>query len=127
MSKNFNYSIDPERKIAIVIPTAIPDFPSSLDTIQAVASDPAFGSDFGVLCDFREIQYTPAISELTDVGRFLAMPGIFKGHKIAMVVSSPTHRALANILAAVANAWGTHISVFTHIAEAEAWLGERAP
>jgi hypothetical protein len=121
---NFEYRIEPDRKMAIVIPTGIPDFPSSLDAIRAVASDPRFGRDFGVLCDFREIQYNPSVSELTDVGRFLAMPGIFRDHKIAMVVSSNTHLALARLLAAVANAWGTHMSVFTRMDEAEAWLGE---
>ena len=121
---NFDYKIDTDRKMAVVIPTGIPDFPSSIDAIRAVASDPAFGSDFGVRCDFREIHYTPSISELMVVGRFLAMPGIFKDHKIAMVVSSGAHLALARLLATVANAGGTHISAFLRIDEAEAWLGE---
>lgn len=121
---NFEYRIEPQRKMAIVTPTGIPDFPSSLDAIRAVASDPEFGSDFGVLCDFREIRYTPSVSELTDVGRFLAMPGILKDHRIAMVVSSNTHLALARLLATVAGAWGTHISVFTRLDEAETWLSE---
>ena len=121
---NFEYKIELDRKMAIVTPTGVPDFPSSMDAIRAVASDPAFGEDFGVLCDFREIQYQPSVSELSDVGRFLAMPGIFKGHKIAMVVSSHSHLTLARLLAAVANAWGTYISVFTQFDEAEIWLTE---
>jgi hypothetical protein len=68
--------------------------------------------------------YVTSASELTDVGRFLAMPGIFKGHKIAMVVSSNAHLALARLLIAVANAWGIHMSVFTHVDEAEIWLSK---
>jgi hypothetical protein len=121
---NFEYRIESDRKMAIVIPTGVPDLSSSLDAIRAVAFDPAFGPDFSVLCDFREIQYTPSVSELTDVGRFLAMPGIFKGHKIAMVVSSNAHLALARLLIAVANAWGIHMSVFTHVDEGENWLSK---
>lgn len=121
---NFEYRIETNRKIAIVMPTGVPDFPSSLDAIRAVALDPAFEPDFGVLCDFREIHYTPSVSELTDIGRFLAMPGMLKGHKIAMVVSSNTHEALARLLAAVASAWGTHVSVFTQLDDAETWLSE---
>src|ERR671923_1792553 len=124
MSINFDYRIETDRKMAIVTPSGVPDFPSSIDAIRAVASDLAFGPDFGVLCDFREIQYTPSVSELSDVGRFLGMPGVFKDHKIAMVVSSNAHLALARILATVANAWGTQMSVFTGIAEAEGWLSE---
>lgn len=124
MSISFDYRIEPDRKMAIVTPAGVPDFPSSIDAIRAVASDPAFGPDFGVLCDFREIQYTPSVSELSDVGRFLAMPGVFKDHKIAMVVSSNAHLALARLLATVANVWGAQISVFTRITEAEGWLGE---
>ncbi len=124
MKMNFDYRIESDRKMTIVMPTGIPDFPSSIDAIRAVASDPAFGPDFGVLCDFREVHYTPSTSELTDVGRFLAMPGIFKGRKIAMVVSSNSHLALARLLIAVANAWGVHVSVFKSIDEAETWLSE---
>jgi hypothetical protein len=121
---NFEYRIEPDRKLAIVTPVGLPDFSSSLDAIMAVASDPAFGPDFGVLCDFRELQYSPSISELSDVGRFLGMPGVFKGHKIAIVVSSTSQLALGRLLAAVANAWGTHLSVFTRIHEAELWLAQ---
>jgi hypothetical protein len=58
------------------------------------------------------------------VGRFLAMPGIFKEHKIAMVVSSNSHQALARLLVTVANVWGTHMSEFTDIDQAQAWLSE---
>jgi hypothetical protein len=55
MSLNFEYRVEPDRRMVIVIPTGIPDFPSSIEAIRAVASDPAFGPDFGVLCDFSEI------------------------------------------------------------------------
>jgi len=119
---NFDYKIDPECKMAIVTPAGIPDFASSIEAIHTVASDPAFGSDFGVLCDFREIHYTPSVSELTDVGRFLAMPGIFQKHKVAIVISSRAHQALASILIAVANAWGVQILAFQSIDEAKTWL-----
>src|SRR5215211_4464848 len=121
---NFAYRIEPDRKRVIVTPVGVPDFPSSLEAITAVAADPAFGLDFGVLCDFRELQYSPSVSELTDVGRFLSMPSIFKGHKVAIVVSSGSQLALGRILAAVANAWGTHLSIFTRVDEAELWLAE---
>jgi hypothetical protein len=119
---NFQYRIEPDHKMVIVTPTGRPDFPSSVDAIRAVVSDPAFGPDFGVLCDFREVQYTPSIAELLDVGNFLAMPGILKGHKIALVVSSDSHFSLAGLLAKIANTWGTNIAAFRRIDEAKEWL-----
>jgi hypothetical protein len=122
VTMKFQYRIEPDRKMVIVTSTGFPDFPTSVDAIRAVVSDPAFGPDFGVLCDFREVQYNPSVAELLDVGNFLAMPSILKGHKIALVVSSDTHFSLAGLLAKIANTWGTNIEVFRMVDQAETWL-----
>ena len=121
---SFQYEIDPARKLARVRPIRTPNITSSLDAIRAIVSDPAFGPDFGVLCDFREIRYTPSTSDILIFGRFLVVPNRAKNHRIALVLDSSFRVEQTRLLANVAEAWGGSISVFSDVEAAERWLTE---
>ena len=119
---SFQYEIDPARKLARVRPVKIPNIASSLDAIRAIAADPAFGPDFGVLFDFRQFRFTPSMAEILIFGRFLVAPGQSNSHKIALVLDPSFHAEQARLLSNVAQTWGGSISVFSDVAEAERWL-----
>jgi hypothetical protein len=119
---SFQYEIDPARKLARVRPVKIPNIASSLDAIRAIASDPAFGSDFGVLFDFRHIHFAPSMPEILIFGRFLVAPGQTNNHKLALVLDPSFHAEQVRLLENVAQTWGGNILVFSDVEEAERWL-----
>lgn len=125
MAYQFDFNAD--QKIVTVIPIGVNDFESSIEAMRRLSSDPVFKPGFRILCDFRELTYTPSSDETLLLGRIMASPNLFQSHRVAFVASAPLLQAIFRIMTIVANVWGGQVSLFQDLKEAEEWLFSMGP
>lgn len=118
----YEFEFDSERKLVTVKPVDFNDFGSSLEAMRRLALHPKFGPEVKILCDFRELTYTPTSDETLLTGRAIASDSLFQNHRIAFVVSAQMHQTIFRIMSIVANVWGARVAEFENMQEAEGWL-----
>lgn len=116
----YKITVDTERRMAIVVGSAPNDLASSLAAMEELASRPDYGAGFGMLCDFRENDYTPGLADSRELAE--AHVARFSGHPMAVVVKGLLHYGVANMITTLINLRGIQVAVFRELAEAETWL-----
>ena len=113
-------TIDPARRLAIVVGTPPNDLTSSLAAMEELASRPGFLPGYGILCDFRENDYAPGVSDAPTLAESYSEK--FRGRPMAVVVSSLLHYGIANMITTLIQLRGSPVAAFRDIDEAAAWL-----
>jgi hypothetical protein len=117
----YTWSIDRAARFVLVQGAGPMDLEESLAAPVALAGDPEFDPEFGVLVDLREIEYEPWAGDVVEIGRNLVrLRGLFP-RGIAVVV--PHRLTLAAELgAAIAAAGGVSVQVFEDLEAARTWV-----
>jgi hypothetical protein len=118
----YSITIDPTRRRAIVIGSGANDLASSLASMEELAARADFAPGFGILCDFRESEYTPGTVESQKLAD--AYTARFSGRPMALVVSGLLHYGIANMITTIVRLRGNPVAAFREIPEAEAWLDD---
>lgn len=116
-------SIDPARRVAIVVGSGNNDYASSLAAMDDLAERSDYAPGFGMLCDFRENDYAPGATEARNLAE--AWLARFRGRPLAVLVSGTLHYGLGNLMASIISLRGVPVTVCLDRAEAEEWI-ERA-
>jgi len=113
-------TIDPTRRLAIVVGTSPNDLASSLAAMDELASRTDFLPGYGMLCDFRENDYAPGVGDAPTLAE--SYSGKFRGRPMAVVVSSLLHYGIANMITTLIQLRGSPVAAFRDIDEAAAWI-----
>lgn len=113
-------TIDPERRIMIVVATAPNDRASTSLGIEEFSKDPRLAPGFGVLLDLRENDYTPSAPEAHELTNLYLDK--FRGRPLALVVARLVQLGVANMIATIAELRGGSVRAFRDRNEAEVWL-----
>lgn len=116
----YSITIDPSRHLARVVAEPPNDLASSLAAMDELASHPEFTTGYGILCDFRENDYTPGASDAPKLAE--AYAARFRGRPMAVVVSGLLHYGIANMIATLIQLRGIHVAAFRDLDEAAAWV-----
>ncbi len=120
------YTVEPDRKIATVNVHHTVGARDIIQAIQQVARDPAFHPHFTVVVNAAEMDYHPALPEISGLISVLSdYKNRFRG-KIA-VLTDPQNGFVARIGCLFAETRGLNIKAFDSRCEAEAWLQEQIP
>lgn len=113
-------TIDQARSLAIILGTPPNDLESSLAAMSELAARPDFLPGYGMLCDFRENDYTPGVADAPKLAE--AYSEKFRGRPMAIVVSSLLHYGIANMITTLIQLRGSPVAAFRDIDEAAAWI-----
>ena len=116
----YNYLVDVDRRLGIVVASAPNTFESTRDGILEFATDPRLGPDFGIVLDVRENDYTPSATEAPELTKLYLEK--FRGRPLAMIVSRLVQLGVANMIATIAELRGGSGRVFRDRDEGETWL-----
>ena len=116
----YEITIDPERRVALVVGSGWNDYASSLAAMDELAGHADYRPGFGMFCDFRESEYTPGPAEARNLAE--AWLTRFRGRPLVVVVSGLLHYGLGNMMASIISLRGVPVAVFRDVAEAEAWM-----
>lgn len=117
------YSIDPSRAMVCVIGAGRLTMPEMIAVVDQIAEDRQFRSDFPVVFDIREAEYT---AEIEDGNAFVAAldrrESAFQ-KRFALVVS-PALELLGTLFCLLAQVKGIdRIKCFTDVDDARTWIG----
>jgi hypothetical protein len=118
----YSFTIDPERRRVVVLGTGANDLASSVAAMNELAAHPGFATGFGILCDFRENEYTPGTIDSGTLAD--AYTTRFAGRAMALVVSGLLQYGVANMITTIVRLRGSPVAAFRDLPEAEAWLDE---
>jgi hypothetical protein len=116
----YSYTVDVERRLGIIVATPSNSFESTRDGILEFSQDPRLGSDFGILLDLRENDYTPSATEAPDLTSLYLEK--FHGRPLAMIVSRLVQLGVANMISTIAELRGGSVQAFRDRDEGEKWL-----
>ena len=114
--------IDTTRRRALVDGKPPNDYVSSIAGMDELAALLASHTDFAILCDFRENDYTPSTAESGKLAD--AYASRFAGRPMAIVVSGLLHYGIANMITTVIRLRGNPVRAFRNLGDAEKWLDE---
>src|SRR4029453_2746027 len=104
----YTITIDPGRRLALVVGSGPNDLASSLAAMEDLASRPDFLPGYGMLCDFRLNEYTPGASDASALAH--AYSERFKGRPMAIVVSGLLHYGVANMITTLIQLRGIRVA-----------------
>jgi len=84
------------------------------------SKDPRLGTDFGVVLDLRENDYTPSAAEAPELTKLYL--DSFRGRPLAMIVSRLVQLGVANMISTIAELRGGSVQAFRDREEGEQWL-----
>jgi hypothetical protein len=122
---NYSYSIDTSAAVAHVEGSGDFDLLETLSAPLELFAHEDFDPDFGVVVDLRKLEYEPSASHLVAIARNLVRFKALLGHRVAVVVSRRIHRLAAELTAAMADAGGFPIRVFSSLEGAQVWVVAR--
>ena len=112
---------DRDRRIQVTASGPI-DFRESVEAGIALSQRPDFHSQYAVLVDAREVDFTPSATEIEHFGRALArFKESFQG-RIAVLVDGTLMFGIARMICSVSEANGFPMRPFVDLDEASAWL-----
>lgn len=92
---------------------------SALEVMREVRMHPEFKPDYGILCDFRQGNFSGSKLDLFNVSEVIKM--FFPGQRIALVFADADREKSGNYVA-MATTSVLAVQVFNTIEAAEAWL-----
>jgi hypothetical protein len=116
----YSYMVDEKRRLGIVVALAPNSFESTRDGIAEFAQDSRLGSDFGIVLDLRENDYTPSATEAPELTTLYLEK--FRGRPLAMIVSRLVQLGVANMISTIAELRGGSVQAFRDRDEGETWL-----
>ena len=117
----FEWTIDKERKLIMLMGRGRGDFEEGAATMRALARDPDYDPSYPVLADMRESEYTPSFDETRKFVEVMRELGLYRG-RLALVVSTGLQFGTARQLSAFGESQGREIEVFTGVRNALRWL-----
>jgi hypothetical protein len=117
------YSIDASRALVHVIGTGRLTMPEMIVVVDQIADDPRFRSDFPVLFDIRDTEYT---AELNDGNEFVAALDRRESafQKRFALILPPSLQLLGTLFCLLAQVKGIdRIKCFTAMRDAHEWIG----
>lgn len=118
----FNYTISPERGVAVVKATGPVDVRSSVEAMGRLAGDPSFRSDYRVVVDLREMEYQPSLGELRLIAWAMGHEKKSYPKRIAVVLSENQRLRRAKRYARFSQLAGFGLELFADMNEAMRWL-----
>lgn len=122
----YTFTIDRAARLALVRGFGRMDLEESLSVPAAVAAEPEFEPEFGVVVDLRELEYVPCASDVVAVGRNLVRLRPLFRNRVAVVVPHALSLA-AELGAAIAAAGGVSLRVFEDVDAARIWVEAGGP
>ena len=119
----FALEVTPGEPIARVRAWGRDDFESTLDAMRRIGGDARLVPGMPVLMDVRELDYLATPPEVAAFAESGAMPALFSGHRVAILVRRGTQFGVARAFASRVEGSGAEIEVFVEPELALAWLG----
>ena len=117
----YSYEVDKDACIAYVRSWGPLDIEEVLQAPGVLAEHSDYSTDFGVVVDLRDIHYQPRAKDVVDIARNLISLRQNFDWRVAIVM--PQKLALAaELSAAIAQAGGFPLQVFTDLDEAFRWV-----
>ena len=88
------------------------DFASTSEALQRLGEDPRLLPGMPVLMDVRELEYLATPPEVATFAARASMPGLFAGHRVAIVVRRGTQFGVAKAFAEKSEREGAQTEVF---------------
>lgn len=125
-----SYRIDPHARLVVIDwRDTSATFPEVRDTLERLLRDPAFGADFGIISDRRQIPAEPDQSTIRQFLNFLGRHAERLGAVRWATVSpsdQPVVFGMGRMAEGLADSYGVSYRVFTDYDEAVAWATARA-
>jgi hypothetical protein len=118
----YSITMDALRRRATILGSGPNDLASSIAAMDELAARPDFAPGFGILCDFRENEYTPGTVDSQKLAD--AYTARFAGRPMAVVVAGLLHYGIANMITTIVRLRGNPVAAFRDVPEAEAWLDD---
>ncbi len=116
---SYTVKFDVPKQIVRVTASGTESMNIAMESMRALHNNPEFRPGYGILCDLRKQTFVPDMVEASGIGTLMA--GFFYGHKLAFVISDPSHAMAQEIVIAAARAEGK-ARIFGNAAGAERWL-----
>jgi len=116
----YTITIDPARRLALIVGKGPNDLASSLAAMDELAARADFLPGYGMLCDFRENDYAPGVSDAPTLAEVYSEK--FRGRPMAVVVSSLLHYGIANMITTLIQLRGIPVAAYRDVDEAAAWI-----
>jgi general stress protein 26 len=120
-----SFEVAADERVARVSGRGPASFDDLVRVMHAVVADPAFGPDVDVLADFRELDYTPSLREIRQLGGHFESVRAVMPPRVGIVVKDRVQLRLGRFAALVAGLLRFDLAVFDDAREAEAWLDRR--
>jgi len=118
----FDYTISPEKGVAMVRATGPVDVRSSVEAMGKLASDPSFSREYRVVVDLREMEYRPSLGELRLIAWAMGHEKKSYPNKVAVVLSETQRLERAKRFARFSKLAGFGLELFADMNEAMRWL-----
>ena len=118
----YSYTIHPSESHALLIAEGECDLDQTIVAMTALAGDPAFQPEFGVLADVRGIDYAPGAEETRRLATVAAQRDLLLNHPIAIVASGDLNYGIGRMFSALVALQGGTAEVFRDMDGARAWL-----
>ncbi len=119
------YEISRDNRRAKVTGRGRGGFDELVATMNTVAADPGFSSDFDIIADFRDLKYTPSLRELRALSSaFAETRSLFIG-RVGFVVRDRLQLRLGRFAAMLAKLLSFEIATFESVYDASSWLDEQ--
>lgn len=119
-----SFTLEPEKRRVRFTVSGTFTLDDIIDALESVLELPEFGPDFQVLSDHRGIERPATVRDVEDMLAWMREKrDRFQDMRWAIVTHRPASYAVMGMLSTLADLRvRMTVRVFTHIAEAEAWL-----
>jgi len=119
---SITWSISEEKRLALVRVEGPTNLAEVVDSMVEVAGSPDFQSDYGILVDLREMEYSPSVRELIEIASaIINMKSLMQG-KLALVTSTAFHHRMTQFNVRLVSVVGVRAKAFREIEEARKWV-----